>query len=228
MKKFKYLILIIFLMIIPTFVNASNICTSSKYNKLKALAYKTDVTYELKFDEKHNAYFEVIVLNMSEDLILQYNSVIYEANDSGRITLESRFVGGETYELRFYGGYNNSCVEQYVYSKKVKIPNYNIYSERDECIEYEEFPLCNKYYSGRINSEEDFLDALDLYKKSLEKEVVDLNEDNRTIFEKLIDYYIENIIITLPITIIIVLVVGYIIVKKIILRKKRVKVNIEY
>ncbi len=228
MKKIKYLLIVFLLLIIPYKVNASNICTSTKYNKLKTLAYKTEITYELKFDENHNAYFEVTVLNMTDDLILQYNSAIYEANESGRIVLDTRFPGGATYELRFYGGYSNSCVEQYVYTKKITLPTYNVYSERDECIEYEEFPLCNKYYSGKIESEEQFLLLLESYKESLEKEVVDLNKDNRSIFEKFIDFYKDNIFIALPITILIIVIIGYAVTKKLILRKKRTKIDIEY
>ena len=38
-------------------------------------------------------------------------------------------------------------------SKRLTLPTYNIYSEREECIEYEEFKYCNQWYKGKIESD---------------------------------------------------------------------------
>ena len=145
-----------------------------------------------------------------------------------------------------YGGYDTDCVEEFLYKKTIKIPKYNVYSEREECIEYEEFPLCNKWYSGEISGDEFFLkhesedflvDAKDkLSSTQLTKNIDSLKKTEpekkeeiveKNIFEKIIDFYVKYIVICLPITIIIVGVVVFFIVRRLIRRKNRVKIKFE-
>ncbi len=225
MKYLRYFVFLL-LLLIPFNVKAANICTANKYNALKAKAFKIELSYELKFDEKHNPYFEITVMNMTEDLILKFNSTIYEAKENGTFVINTKLQGGNTYKFNFYGGYNNACVEQFIYSKSLTLPRYNIFSEREECIEYEDFPLCRKWYSKEIGSETEFLDALEEYKKTLEKkEPIDLDTDEKGLFDKLIEFYQNNLIITLPITLAIVGGALYYVARKVIKKKKRVKIR---
>jgi hypothetical protein len=60
-------------------INVNALCTSKVYSDLKKTAYKTEVSYELKFDESKNHYFEVKIANMDKDVILKFNGVIYES-----------------------------------------------------------------------------------------------------------------------------------------------------
>ena len=226
MKYLKYLVLL--LLLVPFNVNAANICNASRHNALKAKAYKIDLSYELKFDEEHNPYFEITVMNMTDELMLKFAGTTYKASETGMFVLDDKLEGGNTYKFNFYGGYGNVCVEQFVYSKSIKLPKYNIYSEREECIEYEDFPLCNKWYPKEIGSDNDFLEALEIYKDSLvDNKPIDLDKDDSTFFEKVIDFYLNHIILTLPLTIIIVGGFIYLIIKKIVNKKKRVKINKE-
>ncbi len=226
MKKNKLFLLLSFLMLIlPLNVNGADICSSTKYTNLKREAFNAELKYDLKFDEDHKSYFVVTIYNVSDNLIINYSENILTPDKDNKVVIPTFFDGGETYEIKFYGGYNTSCVEEYIYSKKIVIPKYNVYSERDECIEYEEFKLCNKFYSGEIKNDTDFEEQLEEYIKSIEKKPPTEIKEEKSFLEKIIDFYIDNIIITGPITAIVILsLIAYVIIR-IIKRKKRVKIE---
>lgn len=207
-------------------VEAAHLCTGSKINDLKIKAYNSQIVKEQKFDENHISYWEITIYNVDKDILVIHNGATYEPDKDGTIKLDTRFNGGIYYEINFYGGYETDCVEEFVYKKSELLPVYNYYSERDECIEYEEFPLCNKWYKGTIESEEDFLQQLEEYKESLKPKEEPKNDvDNRNIFEKFIDFYLENKTYTVPITCVLgVLLVAYTI-RSLIRRKNRVKLD---
>ena len=225
MKKNLLYTVVVFLFIFSFTIKVDAYCTSKRYSDLKAIAYKSEVNYELKFDEKHNHYFEVTLTNVDKDILVSYNGVMLEPVN-GTVELENRFADGVTYDIKLYGGYYTHCVEEYLYTKKITLPKYNTYSERDECIEYEEFPLCGKWYKGNIVNEDDFLKQLNDYILSLQE-----NEEekkpikSKDLFEKITNFYVNNIVFTLPITIILLLFVVYKIVVRIIRRKNRIKLN---
>ena len=221
MKKSFIVILFAMLFLQGTYnVDASGICSQSIYNNLKREAYNVSFGWELKFDEKHNSYFEVTVSNMNKNILLIFAGETYEVTDSKPFILKTPLEGGKKYEFKFYGGYDNPCVEEYVYTKYLELPKYNKYSELEECIEYEEFALCNKWYEGEIKNETYFKEKLEEYKKSLEKpEEKPPVEKEKNIFEKIIDFYLDNIMFTLPITVIFVVVIAVFVVIKI--RKSR-------
>lgn len=226
MKKKLFTFIFTFVLLICFSVKVEALCTSKRYSNLKMLAYKSEVSYELNFDEKHNPYFLLTVNNVDKDVLVMFSDMIYEPVD-GIVKIPTRLTGGTTYEVKLYGGYNTACIEEYLYTKNIAVPKYNKFSERDECIEYEEFYLCNKWYPGVINDEKSFENELDAYIKSLtNKEEEKKPEKEKSIFEKAIDFYTNNLIFTLPITILIVLFIGYKVVVKIIRRRNRIKLNI--
>ena len=229
MKKILILSLLFFPLISIINVDAANICTATKYNELKREAYKVELTWDLKFDDAHNHYFEVTVANMNKDVLLKFGDAVYEANDDGsQFIINTVLEGGNTYEFKFYGGYDNPCVEEYIYTKELTLPKYNKYNELEECIEYEEFPLCNKWYPGDIKDKDYFLEQLEIYKKSLEKpEEPKPVVENKNIFQKIWDFYINNIKITFPITMLIILSIIILVIIKIRKKKKKIKINLD-
>ena len=128
-----------------------------------------------------------------------------------------------------YGEYGYACVGEFLYSKKVKLPKYNKYSEYDDCIEYEEFPLCNKWYDGEIDNDDYFYQKLEEYKNSLKPAEKPANvKEEKNLFQKIIDFYMDNIAFTLPITIILALIIIVLIIRKIIIKRKRVKIDFDF
>ena len=227
MKRRSLLFIAIFIFIF-TFGFVTKVeafCSSKSYNDLKATAYKATVSYELKFDSRNNAFFQLVVQNVDKDILVLFGGHYYEPVD-GIVRIDTIVAGGNTYEVMLYGGYDTYCNQEYLYTKRITVPKYNKYSERDECIEYEEFALCNKWYSGYISGEDEFLDRLNEYIISLNKtEKEEKPVKTKSFFQKVIDFYTNNLIITLPITIIIILFIVYRIVVKIIRRKNRIKLN---
>jgi hypothetical protein len=181
MKKI-YLIYILaiflFITIIPN-TYASNICTNVKFEELQRKASKISANYELRYDNDENHYFKIILNNVDKDLLIIYNDSFYEPKD-GKIELENYFESGQTYEFRIYGGENNPCVEEYIASKKITMPKYNIYSELDECQNHKDIPICDKYYDVSFDSEEAFKEKLNEYLKKDEQPP----EDNKNTEEK--------------------------------------------
>ena len=229
MKKRSFLLIIAFLILMLLFnPNADAVlCTSKKYTTLKSEAYRVTLTYELKFDSKHQHYFEVTAMNVGENVMIKRNGYYIEpTKDNDSFVVAYRTDGGKDFEVNIYGRYGTACPEEFLYKKKITLPKYNVYSEREECIEYEEFNLCNKWYSGYIGSDKEFEDALAQYIKSITKEDTNnIPKPEKSFFEKIIDFYTNNLIITLPITIFIVLFIVFIVVRSIIRRKNRVKLN---
>ena len=222
-RKILLIVSILFVFTLSLKVNA--LCTSKRYSNLKMIAYKAEVSYELKFDENHNYYFLLTVNNVDDNILVVFEGATYEPKN-GVVNIASRLPGGQTYEVKLYGGYETDCVEEYLYTKNITVPKYNRLSERDECIEYEEFYLCNKWYSGNITDDESFENELDAYIKSLNKdEKEEKPTETKNLFEKIIDFYKDHLIITLPITILIIGFIGYKVVVKIIRRRKRIKLD---
>lgn len=166
-------------------VNAANICTSSKYDDLKKKTASIEAKWDLKFDDSNNSYFEITFDNVDDDVMLLFMGAYYEPKNN-KIQLDNMFEGGTTYQFKFYAGYDNPCVEEYLYTKSLKVPVYNKYSEMDECKENSEWELCDKWYDGYIQDEEDFRNKLDEYLHSDEKKEVIINQKNNETKKKII------------------------------------------
>ncbi len=183
MKKRLLLVAILMMLFIPT-VNASNICTQKKFNELKQKASKVKVEWKLKFEDEDtdDYYFEISISNVDKDLVVKANGIYYEP-DEGNIVLDSKLTGGNTYDIQFYGGFDHVCVEQYIFTKKIKVPLYNKYYKMKECETYKEFPLCDQWYNGVIINEEDFYAQLEEYKSKIENGeiVIEKEKDDNTL-----------------------------------------------
>lgn len=226
MKKI-IIVFTFFLACMPLIADAA-ICSTSVYNDLKREAYKAQFNYELKFNEDDNYYFEITVTNLNKKVLFIYADSVYEGNDdNSTIKIDSTFEGGKTYEFKLYGGYYTACTEEYLYTKKVSIPKYNKYSRYEECIEYEEFSLCNKWYQGNIPDEEYFFERLEEYKKTLVKPDEPVVVTSKSFWDKVIEFYIENKVLSISIVSVVSLSIISLIIVKVVKKKKRVKIGID-
>lgn len=226
MKKIIIVILIT-IFLVPINIYAMPLCTSKIFSELKNKAYKVTFEKEFKKDENGDAYFEITATNLPEELEIYYAGTTYKKNtDNEVITINHHFNPGETYTFEINVSYGYTCVGETAYKRKVTLPKYNIYSENSACIEYEEFELCNKWYKGDIPDINYFVNKLEEYKKSLNPEE-EIKEEKK-IFEKIIDFYIDNMIYTIPITIVVVGGITYFVVTSISKKKKRAKIDIDF
>ncbi len=220
----------IFLLILITPIDTSaarKLCDQKAFNEMKSIAYKINPNYELRFTEEGTHYFVLTLSNLSEEIEVEFGGSTYSYDEKNPvITLIPMLEGGNTYEFNVYGAYGYPCVGELLYTKKLTIPKYNVYSELEECIEYEEFPLCNKWYQGEIPDYNYFYERYNQYIESLNPSDVPTEKEDKNIFEIIIDFYIDHLIITLPVTIIFIGGIVFVVVRRIIRRNKRVKIGI--
>lgn len=228
-RKLLGIILIAIVFCVAPKVNAARYaCTKSYYSQLKSKAYQVTINYEFHNPENEHYYFTLALSNLQPGVVAEFGGTLIKySEDMDIYQLTFALEGGKTYEVKLYADEGYPCVGELLYTKKITLPKYNVYSERDECIEYEDFPLCNKWYQKDINSLAEFTEALNLYKESLkEPEPVDLDTDNRNIFEKAADFYKDHIIITGPLTAVAIAAAGYYGFIKYKNKKKRAKIDL--
>lgn len=215
---------------VPVDVNAARVlCTSSTLSKMRSKAYGVKFDYEFVYDKNVGHYFKIHISNLTEELEVEYGGLTYSYNpDKSVITMIPMFDGGATYEFKIYAAYGYPCVGELLYTKSLKVPKYNSYSEYEECIEYEEFPLCNKWYQGDIPNQAYFYKSLNEYKETLivDVPVEDEKESPPTIIEKILAFYVDNLIVTLPVTLIVIGGIIFVVVRSVIKKKNRVKIDI--
>lgn len=175
MKKNFLIAFALTLLLFPIGAHAE-LCTKDYYNTLKEKASKVNVEWNLVEDDDKRS-IEVVISNMDKDLMLIYADSVYEYNDGNDIVLVNGISGGKEYQFKFYGAYYTPCTEEYVYTKNILIPKYNIYSELEECKEYSKWELCDKWYQGEIKDKGDFYEKLNEYKEKINSGEIKIEDE---------------------------------------------------
>lgn len=170
-KRYSFIIFlfVMALLIIPSMKVNAGLCTQKVYDGLAARAKKVTAEWNLYFDNNKQPYFKVKLGNIDSDLMIIFNEYNY-VPINGEVEINEYLMGGDIYKFKVYGGYDTDCVEEFLYAKSVKIPKYNSYSEKEECKDNPEWKLCDKFYEGKIENDQDFYDKLNQYINSGEKE----------------------------------------------------------
>lgn len=209
-----------------TFADAA-ICSRATFNKLEEEAKNVKISYVLKKDYLY-AEYEVTISNLTENIKINYGSMEYtydsKRTDPSSAVVINAFDLGASYSFEIYATSKTGCAGNLIYTKNVTFPHYNVYYDLDECIGYEDFPMCQKNYKKEIASYEYFMEELEKYKQSLIVEEEPTVVKDKTNWEKFVELYKENLIISIPVTIVIALVIVSIPVI-IIKRRKRVKIE---
>ena len=228
MKNRKYLLIFLLLLIIyiPKRVDAIGICGAEELSTYKSQALKISFNYKLVKTDNDEYFFKVTALNVNENFVIEYDGRTYQmSSDSNSFTFDGLFAPKGEYIFKIYTSDSlDECPMAYVGTRKLKTPKYNPYSEADDCIEYEEFPLCDKYYEGDIESFDDFKKQLHEYLETYSIHVEDY-KDERTIWDKFIELYKDNIEISVTITALIILIIIAIIIKKVYRWATRTKIK---
>ncbi len=201
------------------------LCGDKNFNKLLSQIRNIKANYELAEKEDGGKYFKIKITNMTKDLILNVYGYNYSYDEMGSdfYLLNIIPIDGGSIPLKFYGSMSNPCAEQYISKKTVVIPKYNIYSELDACVEYEEFPLCAKYYDGEIKSNYDFNEQL---AKWIDETKVEYEMEERTIFDIIKEFIEDNQLLVALVISFLVIVLLIFIIRKIVRRIKRTKIRI--
>ncbi len=228
MKKIiVLLVFVLFIVFIPKTDAARIVCSSSNMSKMRSKAYKVTANYEF-VNENGDRYFLIRITNVESGIEVRVDGHIFKDDTGKGQVFEFKKYSNEltSVQIEMYAGYGQACVGELLYTKKLDLPKYNFYSEKPECIEYEEFALCNKWYQGNIRDDYEFKTKLQEYIDSLNpKEDKEEIEDNKSFFQKIIDFYVDHIVYTGLITVAVLGVLVYFIVKKLINKKNRVKID---
>lgn len=218
MKIIKYLLLTICLLTLNVNHVYAESCDNEDILRLKKLARKVEITYEQDVKE--------IIADDNEEKITIYDSYIISIKG-----LTEEIYGIETTLLqRFYfkdakdnvvslSDFGNgvkkieirsvNCNDEVLYTKKIKLPKYNYYSQDPLCegISGEDLAVCDEWYSGEINSET-LEKKVEQYKKSLQSNKNETKEEQtlKTKINNTLKFLLDNYIyLIVGITVIVII-----------------------
>lgn len=208
--------------------NVNAACSTKELNRLKQKASNIKFNYELAdstYNEIHVYYFNVYATNFSKEfyfLDLDNQDFRYMPNLEVEGSRKLRAVKeGTEYKISIYTSNETSCPNTKISTKRIKIPYYNDYSQREECKGIEEFSLCQKYYGGYIESEEYFKAQVEKYKNG------DIEEpkEKEGIFQLILAFLTNNLLIVIPCVLVLVIVI-VLVIRNIRKSKKRTKIKL--
>lgn len=174
MRRYKFLILAIFLFLLCPFKT-----TADDLTKFKNLA--SNVTYDYTYEEKDGkVIFTIRFVNVNKELMIidETHDKSYWETDDGIINI-SGFEENKTYEFSVYGvtygesvKFQQKKVHQIIPDTEltiyVTLPKYNQYYTDEVCVGNEEYELCNKWANHSLDHEE-FVKQVQKYASLKEK-----------------------------------------------------------
>ncbi len=231
MKKILYTFL---LLTMPLIVNANSACSVEEQSELKTEANLIKVDYEilqleldpsmyeppedLTEEEAEDyklfvPYISINVLNMTDNFTIE---VTNDYNTEVKTILYTDFVEG-TYAME---GYNDNEVITYTFTVKTSditgcpnennkifyltTPKYNMYSGRDECLDFKDEPICQEFTTNENLSADSFYQKLD----DLKEEKFETEDDA----EETEESHDSNNVLLIVIIIVVVLLLGSLII----------------
>jgi len=212
---------------------ANKVCNDES---LKVEARNVAVTYELvkpthPEDIRQDIYYyDLTILNINEKMYFEVENFnhYYDEEKDGEIFLEKAVVnGGRRIGIKVYGSNKSKCNGYQLHTVYVQIPYYNKYSEREECKDYQTYNICKINSNTNGIDEEKFLSLLDEIKakEAEKKNEKPIPKEEKKVIEKIIEWYVENKVISIPATILIIFTVVTLII--IVIKKNKNKIKID-
>lgn len=224
-KKYKLVIISLIIIVLSIVKVDAATCSTEEKKELKIEANAIEFISSL--DETPNPLniyeYSINITNFSEKFyIIDSTGNRYEYTDEHTDdTIYGVYEPGTTITLYIYGAYNKTCSDELLVTKKISFDYFNYYSNYEECKGIEEFYLCNRTYSGEIESEEWFLQQIEGYRNgTIENIEIEENQEETT----LLDLIKNNPMITVIIILIIVALIAFIIVK---IKKNKSKIKVD-
>lgn len=212
MKIKKILLLLICLFTLNV---KADTCSTSDLNHLKELAKNVSFKYEYEIIngnegdldyEEQQIFYKITAINLQDDLLVKVKSdeeLIFK-KDNPTLT---NFLNGENVTIQIYAYTTNNCSGTLLLTKKVELPFYNIYSQKEECLTYKDFKFCQEF--GRFNIDDDkFYQELEEYKNQNSILPNDIKNNSK-------------LIIILIIVVLLVITVLIVIINKIVKKRKK-------
>ena len=210
MKKLVTVVILLFTLLFITNVNAAE-CTYNEVKNLKALAKKIEIVAIPKIEEG-DAFVDVSLYNLNKYFYVLVQDMNY-IPFSKTSTYVGSYTPGSSIKIIVYASSKTNCIDEKLYSTKVKLPSFNKYSLYDECKQNEKKNICRKWYDSSNVSEEQF--------KAFFKTT---NKKEESFFEKILDFIKNNVYWGVAFIVFIIIVIIVLVVTK---KKKKEKVMID-
>lgn len=191
--------MVIFFAMIPYQVKAYNICSTEDTVKLNKLASNVLANYSY-YETDGVVKFKITINNLSS------NTYIYDAvkkqtyYSTGEITLEN-YGPNQTVEYKIYSNIAY-CKGQYLNSIFVTLPPYNPYYKDKLCSGIEDYKLCQKWSNVNLTYDE-FKQQIYTYRNDNNEQKKNINDNYKSIYELILDFYIKYYYIILPLIIVV-------------------------
>lgn len=173
MKKFKYILILLFLCLIPNKIEAS--CTSLEKARLKKIVSNINISYDYEIVD-NDAVFSIKLNNLNSEIyFIDLNGKLYQPYDNEEVVLEN-YEDGKSYTLSFYG--TDTCLNKNVGNLYINTPSYNPYYKLTVCDNAREFELCQRWASHSLTLFQ-FKEKVNEYKKI--KGIIDDSEVKKEI-----------------------------------------------
>ena len=202
---------IIYIVILITFFFLFNVnlkaltyggCEYSEISKLKSFVSNINLTYDY-YIENNEAYFNLTITNLTPELYFvdSYTGNKYSYYDSNDGELTIYGIRDTKGNLKFYSA-REECYGVSLNSKYYNFPSYNTYSTDPLCIQKPNHTVCKKWI--KINySYSEFKEIIENYQEKTEEKNDIIIEYDKGFMEKVIEFYLNNYYIILPIIIVI-------------------------
>lgn len=200
MKKYKYLVLTILLFIICPNVDAS-LCSDNAKVNYQSLAKNISSTYE--YVETSNT-FNIIFTNVASNLYIKNIETNETYNYTGNEMALFNFMPGQSYKFGIYTT-DFDCRNDNMYTIYINLPYYNPYYNHELCSGIESYKYCKKFINRSVTYEE-FINNVEDYRKKINKSDITVSQEEKGILDYILEFYINNYYIILPIIIVLCLI----------------------
>lgn len=234
-KKILFVLLLVFsLFFVGSNVDAETNC--KKKDELKAEASAVEVNYELIKEKDVNGqdpniyYYDIIITNVSDNFEIQIGDERYLSSIVKNKTLKLRKVGGGyKFRIGIYASKKTGCEDTKLRTIPVELPHYNRFSDYEECAGHtNEYPICSptanvSKYSTDEEFEKEYQRQVEEYKNKNKKNGKNNNNSKK---KNILELYMDNSSVTVPVTILIVIAVAGFVYKVISDDKKKTKIDL--
>ena len=226
MKKNIFIVITICIMLLFQ-IKVEAACTTQDKNALREEAKLMKIIPVLDEEDLMEEYsYGVSFTNWNKDFYLIDNqgTSYYYPDDYAPENVYGFYQPGSVQTFKVYARYGTKCAFEHLTTIRVTFQNYNKYYSSPLCKGIEDFKLCQRTYSGKIESYEWFEQEVKKYKQSLEEKPNE--EKDETIIDQVINYIKENPIVLITSVVIIISII-IITIKKVKDNKKRIKINLD-
>lgn len=200
MNKKKYILLTLML----SLININNVYASCSQETLEEFAKVEDqytITYEFNRDTKDYTitigYYDLNKFNVEFDAKIDIRNIRFLENN----TIIIKNISPNEYTFNII----NSCFAV-LKEENIVIPKYNIYFDDPACEGIEDFYLCQPSYEKEIDYDT-FLSRINTYKKKLQKEEQDINDENKKNESSVSNFISDNLSTILIVMVFVILVI---------------------